>query len=408
MSQTSRSALTRRSLIAAAGAGAASLSMPSVLRAQSATIKVGVLHPVTGALAFSGGQARAGALLAIEDINAAGGIRSMGGMKLEPILADAQSQPQVGAAEVEKLNEAGVSAIIGPFASGIALATTQSAARHNIPHIVDVGVVDQIVNRNLANVFRFAPGFGQITSDAIANLEKINDAAGKPCKTVMIVHEESAFGSGMAKLLGEELPKRGFQILETISHPTPHRDFSNIVLRIRSRNPDIVIPSNYFNEYILFARALRQQRVTPKAIYSVLGGAASNFQFLKENPEAAQYIMDCNHWYDARKAGSAALRRKAEAKNLAFTYELFLNYSCVGLLADALERARSSDRAAVTQALATSTWDGHIMPYGPTRFVNGQNMGARAMNTQILADDIKVVYPPEFATAPVVFPRPRA
>jgi branched-chain amino acid transport system substrate-binding protein len=140
----------------------------------------------------------------------------------------------------------------------------------------------------------------------------------------------------------------------------------------------------------------------------VLGGAASNFQFLKENTEAAQYIMDCNHWYDARKAGAQELRKKAEARNLAFTYELFLNYSCVGLLADALERAKSADRAAIIQALASSTWDGHIMPYGPTRFVNGQNTGARAMNTQILAEDIKVVYPPEYATAPVVFPRPRA
>lgn len=408
MTKIIRSTLSRRKFVAAAGAGAAALAMPSVLRAQTTAIKVGVLHPVTGALAFSGNQARAGAMLAIEEINAGGGIRSMGGAKLEAVLADAQSQPQVGAAEVEKLNEAGVSAIIGPFASGIALATTQSAARHNIPHIVDVGVVDQIVQRNLTNVFRFAPGFGQITSDAIANLEKINDAAGKPCKTVMIVHEESAFGAGMAKLLNEELPKRGFQILETISHPTPHRDFSNIVLRIRSKNPDIVIPSNYFNEYVLFARALRQQRVTPKAIYSVLGGAASNFQFLKENNEAAQYIMDCNHWYDARKAGAQELRKKAEARNLAFTYELFLNYSCVGLLADALERAKSADRAAINQALASSTWDGHIMPYGPTRFVNGQNMGARAMNTQILAQDIKVVYPPEYATAPVVFPRPKA
>lgn len=158
MTKIIRTTLSRRKFVAAAGAGAAALAMPSVLRAQTAAIKVGVLHPVTGALAFSGNQARAGAMMAIEAINAAGGIRSMGGAKLEAVLADAQSQPQVGAAEVEKLNEAGVSAIIGPFASGIALATTQSAARHNIPHIVDVGVVDQIVQRNLTNVFRFAPG----------------------------------------------------------------------------------------------------------------------------------------------------------------------------------------------------------------------------------------------------------
>ena len=53
-----------------------------------------------------------------------------------------------------------------------------------------------------------------------------------------------------------------------------------------------------------------------------------------------------------------------------------MNYSCVGLIADALERAASADRAKITAALASSTWSGHVMPYGPTKFVNGQNEGA--------------------------------
>ena len=60
--------------------------------------------------------------------------------------------------EVEKMNEAGVSAIVGAYASAICLATTQAAAKYNIPHVVDVGVADQIVERGLKNTFRFAPG----------------------------------------------------------------------------------------------------------------------------------------------------------------------------------------------------------------------------------------------------------
>ena len=64
--------------------------------------------PVTGALAYSGQQCRVGALMAIEDINKAGGIKSLGGAKIEALLGDAQSQPQAGTAEVEKMNEAGV------------------------------------------------------------------------------------------------------------------------------------------------------------------------------------------------------------------------------------------------------------------------------------------------------------
>ena len=74
---------------------------------------MGVL-PVTGALACSGQQCREGALLAIEDINKAGGIKSLGGAKIEALLGDAQSTPAAGSAEVEKMNEAGVSAIVVP------------------------------------------------------------------------------------------------------------------------------------------------------------------------------------------------------------------------------------------------------------------------------------------------------
>ena len=93
---------------------------------------------------------------------------------------------------------------------------------------------------------------------------KINDAAGKPAKTVFIVHEDSAFGTGMAKLLNNELPKRGFTVLEHRGASTPTRDFTNIVLKVKAAEPDIVIPANYYNEYVLFVRTLVQQRVQPK------------------------------------------------------------------------------------------------------------------------------------------------
>jgi len=83
-----------------------------------------------------------------------------------------------------------------------------------------------------------------------------------------------------------------------------------------------------------------------------------------------------------------------------------MNYSCVYLIADALERAASADRAKLTAALASSTFSGHLMPYGPTKFVNGQNEGAAPVNTQVLDNDIKVVLPSAFANAKPVFPRP--
>ena len=393
--------LTRRAVL---GGAAAFIATPAVLRAAPAPVKLGILQPVTGALAQDGELGRLGAQLAVDEINAAGGLKGLGGAPLEIVFADARSNPEVATQEVERLQSEGVVAIVGGFASPICLAASQAASRYGLPYVVDVGVSDQIVSRGLSNTFRFAPGFGTVTGVALDNLVKLNDAAGKPAKTVVLVHEDGLFGSGLAKLMQAELPKRGFEILETIPHPTPARDMSNVALRIRSLNPDLVIPSSYYGEFVLLARTMRQQRIRPKGVYCVLNGAASNYRFVREFPEAAAGVMDCNHWADPRNSRAQALKAKVEGAGKLWAYNVPLNYSCVGLVADAIERAGAADRGKVTEALAASTWDGHIMPYGPTRFANGQNTGASPVNTQVQNGDIKVIFPDAFADAKPLFP----
>jgi branched-chain amino acid transport system substrate-binding protein len=404
-----RNPLSRRRFLASTALGVAAassgvLAMPSVLRAQGAAVKIGLLHPVTGALSYSGQQGRIGATMAVDEINARGGIKGLG--KIDPVLGDAQSTPDGGTAEVEKMNAAEVCCIVGGYGSSICLAVSQAAARYDLPYAVDVGVADSIVTRGLKNTFRFGPGFGVIAKTALDNLVTINDQAGKPAKTVIIVHEDSLFGSGLAKLLNAQLPPKGFEILETIPHPTPTRDFNNVVLKIKAQNPDLVIPANYYNEYVLLARTMLEQHARPKGIYSVLGGAASSYKFVKEFPDAAKYIMDCNHWFNPNSAKALELKKQVEDKGQFFTYELYMNYNAVHLVADALERAGAADRAKLTTALADSTYMSPIMPYGPTKFVDGQNQGAAPANTQVLDNDIKVILPTEFANAKAVFPIP--
>ncbi|MCP8939463.1 ABC transporter substrate-binding protein [Alsobacter sp. SYSU M60028] len=402
------SAISRRNLLKAGAASTAVglIGAPTVLRAQTPTVKIGILEPLTGALSYNGTQARAGAQFAIDAINAAGGIKSMGGAKLEPVVADAQSRPEVAAAEVDKLAQAGVSVFIGCQASALGLASSQAAARYNLAQVFDVGTAEQVVERGLKNVFRFTPGVNKCTSTALENLKTLNANAGNPVKTAAIVHEDGPFGSGLAKLLNERLPGMGIQVVETISHPTPQRDFTNIALRVKAAKPDMIIPSNYINEYTLFAMALRQQRVETKAIYSILGGGASNIKFVREQNDAAQYVMDCNHWYDPRKPESQALAKKAAEAKLDMTYDIMVAYACIQLIADSLERAKSGDREKMIEALASSTYSGSIMPYGPTKFVNGNNEGAQPVNTQIRGDKIELVFPKEYATAEAVFPMP--
>ena len=392
--------------LGAAAAASGSLAMPSLLRAQGAGVKLGLLHPVTGALSYSGQQGRIGATMAVDEINAAGGIKALGGAKIEPILGDAQSTPDGGTAEVEKMNSAGVSLRRrwlrlldlprrqpGCGALRSALCGRRRRRRfHRHPRAQEHLPLRSRLRRHRQD--------GARQSDAI------NDQAGKPAKTVIIVHEDSLFGSGLAKLLNAQLPAKGFEILETIPHPTPIRDFANVVLKIKAQNPDIVIPANYYNEYVLFARTMQEQHVRPKGIYSVLGGAASSYKFVKEFPEAAKYIMDCNHWYNPKSAKAQELKKKVEDKGQFFTYELYLNYNAVLLVADALgacgvDRSRQNHRRSGKLDLLQPD---HALRADQVR--QRPEQGAAPVNTQVLDNDIKVILPPEFANAKAVFPMP--
>jgi branched-chain amino acid transport system substrate-binding protein len=403
---TSSNRVSRRTILKAGAAGAA-LAAPGVMLAQPRSVKIGLIHPVSGGLAYSGAQSRLGARLAIDQVNAQGGIKSMGGARLEGLLGDSQSRPEVGVSEVERMHQEGAMAYVGCFSSAIALPATQAAAKYNTPFIIDVGASDLIVNRGLKNVFRLKPGFGKCVDEAILALGEINKAAGGVAKSAVLVHEESEFGTGTAKLLSDRLPSIGVKHIEIIKHANPTRDFSNVVLRIRGMKPDLVIMSNYQNEYVLLARTLHQQKIELAGMFSVLGGGF-NFKLVQEQPDVAANMLDFNHWYNPRSQKALDMRKQVEAGGNLFTFEVYLAWNAVMLYADALERAGSDDREKVIAALESSTWSGHFMPYGPTKFVNGQNQGGRGALLQATRTDIEVVWPNEFASAKPVFPRPKA
>ena len=397
---------TRRAVLrGGAAAAVTALAAPTVLRAQPAAVKIGLLQPLSGFLAQAGDLARVGAEFAVKEINDAGGIKALGGAPVELVVGDSRSNAEAGAQATEELNSAGVVAIGGGFASGISLTATQAAARYDLPFLVDSAVADSITQRDLANTFRFGPNFSMATEIALANLVKLNDAAGSPAKTVALVHEDGLFGSGLAKLMQEKLPGLGFEIVEVISHPTPARDMSNVALRLRSLQPDLIIPSHYYNEFVLLARTLQQQRVKPKGIYAIFGGAASSYQFVKEYPEAAEGVFDCNHWGDPSNPIDAALQAEVEAQGKFYAYNAPINYSLVKVLAEAVEKAGAADRAAVTEQLASAEFASGVMPYGTTKFdASGQNASALPLNTQVQGGEIKVIYPAEYAQTEPKFP----
>ncbi len=194
----SRVSVSRRAFITSAGKAGlvAAVGVPAVVGAQPKEILVGSIHPLTGPLAPDGASVANGCQLAIEQKNAGGGIKSLGGARLKLVNADHQFKPQVGAAEAERLIREGAVALLGAFASAVAMQTTQIAEKHGTPHIVTVAVADEITERGFKTTFRVQPNATDMAVQTVKYVREVCTLKGLPFKTVAVIHENT-FGTAL-------------------------------------------------------------------------------------------------------------------------------------------------------------------------------------------------------------------
>jgi branched-chain amino acid transport system substrate-binding protein len=341
--------------------------------------------------------------MAVDDINKAGGIKAMGGAKLDPLWGDSQSKVEVGRRRGREDERGGRRRLhrLLPEPGRHRRQPGGIEVQHAVPDRRRRLRPDR--ESRAQERVPLKPGFGVCVDQGIAALGALNKAAGGPAKSAVIVHESGEFGTGTAKLLAGKLPGIGIEAKEVIAHDNPTRNFDNIALRIRSVAPDIVMMSNYRNEYVLLARTLFQQKINLAGMFSVLGGGF-NYKFAKEQPEVSQYMMDTNHWYNPKSEKAQALKKRVEAAGKEFTFEVYLAYTVVGLLADFAGTRRLGRQGEADRRARQLDLQGRTDALRPTKFVNGQNEGAKAAVLQANKGDIQVIAPEEFAEVKAVFP----
>jgi len=398
---------TRREFLTTAVVAGATLSAPAVLRAQPKDILIGETHPLTGGLAREGNLGKQGIELAVNEINAAGGIKSMGGARLKLMVLDNESKPPVAISTMERLKDAGVAVVLGPYASGLGFVTTQEAEKYKIPHLIDVAIADQITERGFKYTFRFGPTAGMGARQTVEYLGGLTKEMKLGLKRAVLIHEDGLFGKATADTLQKLLPTIGMEVVDRIPHNAAAPSLTNEVLKIKAAKADLVIPSTYYPAHSLIVRTMAEQRVDVGAIVSVYGGAGSQYRFIRDIGKVADYMMDGNHWYDPKhpriRATIAAFDR---AYGQPFAYEWMLAYQSAWVLKDALERAGSADREKLREALAKTNLKDQVVPYAITFDEKGQNPNARVLLMQVLRGQIAVVYPPAYAEARPTIPVP--
>ena len=406
---TRQRSLSRRTFLRGAAAVGAALGFPAVLRAQAREIKIGHIHPVSGPLAFDGGLVVNGLTLAVEEINAAGGIRSMGGGKITLVGGDSQGKVEVGMAESERLIRDGALVLMGPYQSPVAYAVSQLAEKERTPFVITVAVADNITERGFEYTFRVQPNARAMTMRSLDHLAELAKTAGVTVKTIAMMHEDGLFGTSIAGHLEKHAKTLGMELVLRVPYSFRTADVTTEVTKIKAAKADLVVVTGYFGDGLLIARTATEHRLEAKAVAGIANGGFSNPKFLADQPQLADLIMDGNYWHNPRNERA---KRSMEAYQKRFNAPMsshsVQSYSATMVARDALERAGKPDRAAIREALAKTNLADHILPQGPIQFdKTGENVNAQPALLQNQGAKTVVVGPAQFAEAKAVFPVPR-
>lgn len=371
-------------------------------------VKIGQLHPLSGAFALEGKQLEFGVRLAVDEVNQAGGIKSLGGAKVTIVDADSEGKPEKGVSETQRLIREGVVGILGTYQSAVTLAATQEAEKQKTPFVITVSTADNIMSRGFKYVFRLQPNASTMAKNFLEYLKQLNGDRQSNIRTIVTVHEDSVFGSGIAKYIQEHAQEYGFQVVADVPYSAKATDLNSEISKVKAANADVVAVTSYLRDGTLLLSGLNQAGVKPKAIIGVANGAISNHEFIVQNKNWNQYLMDVNYRENVRSSKVQQIKEAYKSKyNMDMSPDAVYAYTATKVLLDAIERAGSTDKDKIREALANTHFTDHILPQGAIEFDNkGENTGARAVLSQIIDGTSKVVLPTDYAQAQPVFPFP--
>ena len=341
-----RKSLTPTRLAVALAIAAACLVTYTLAPAQAVReIVVGEVLPLSGGAATQGAQARAGAEVAAEEINAEGGIKALGGAKIKLVFGDSKSTPDGGMAETERLvTQEKVALLLGAFQSGVTFPATEVAERYKTPWIVNIAVKDEITERGFKYVFRDFNKASYDVKEVLASVELFSKETGQRPKTIGMLYEGTDWGRSTATFVKKMFPEAGYKLVLDESYPPNQADFTPQILKIRAAKPDYLLGCLYTPDHILFSKQMMEQKLDIPFGFMSFGAGSEDPAFYKAvPPQSVAYMWVQEDWdiLAAKRAWYPALNEKAKAKlGMDMNAYVAAGYGTMYLVKDILERAK--------------------------------------------------------------------
>ncbi len=391
----------------------------SANKGASDKIIIGAVYPLTGALASTGQNIKKGIDLAVEDINASGGVL---GKKIEIVYGDTQGDPKIGMSEAERLiTQGNVPVLLGAYQSGVTEVVSQVAEKNATPLLSAISTADVLTTRDYKYFFRLCPTNAMYLRDMVQYVTDWNVKSHSNLKTAAIIADNTLLGQETDKWGKYWAEKHGITVVKEILYARDAADLSSEVVTLKAAKPDILLVDPYVSDAILLVKTMHEQGFKPKIMISKASGVIDP-NFVKNLQSQAEGVTTAVEWNKGMAKGKE-INQKFEAK-----YGIPMNghsaeaYTAVWVLKTAIEQAGEANRDKIRTAMANLKIDKKfpngpeiMLPYDKISFESieiagqkhtNQNVNATLGIAQIKANQYKTVWPFAVAEVQPVVPLP--
>jgi branched-chain amino acid transport system substrate-binding protein len=411
--------MDRRTLLFGSTAALAAGTLPALAQ-NGGEIRIGFTYPLSGAAAQIGVDAQNAFATTAEIINnhydfdlplAKGqGLPGLGGAKVRMIFADHQSDPQKGRAEAERLiTQENVCAIIGTYQSAVAVTVSQICERYQIPFVSAENSSPSLHRRGLKYFFRPAP-HDEMYSAAMFDFMDAMKKKGTKIETLALFHEDTIFGTDSGNAQARLAAERGYKIVADIKYRSNTPSLSSEVQQLKAVNADVLMPSSYTTDGILLIKTMTELGYKANAIVAQDAGFSEKTLYdavgdkLENVISRSTFSLDLATKRPMVGAVNAMFKQRSGKDLNDLTSREVMSLL---VLADAINRAKSTDGPRIRDALATTDIPGEqtIMPWKRIRFDEmGQNNDADPVLLQYVGGKFVTIFPPQAAVAEAVWP----
>lgn len=393
----------------------------AALAAPQQVIKIGAIFPLTGSAAATGVKLKYAVEVAQEIINGVhpeiavplakdAGLPGLGGAKVEFVFADHQANPEVAKSEAERLiqNEK-VVALIGCYHSSCTKPASQVAERYGIPFVAGSSSSAALTERGLKWFTRIAPNDDMETKFFFDYLKFLNQKYNAGIKRVGVVFIDNEYGVHAAEMVEkwiETYKKDGFELAAMVKYPTTVSNVDTEVQKVKAARLDAIFHASYIGDMTLFVKKYKELNVVPKVVLSYCGGFQDP-QFVINLGKDAEYFAGSNATTPALFAKMDVVKRINDLYKAKSGVDIdgptIEDFSSAMIIADAINRAGTTDPAKVLDVLKTATFDAPYFVSGKVKFDDkGQNDYSASVMVQVLGGEYEAVWPEEFKTAEAV------